>query len=111
MIEELFKKNPRSKQVLEFVAIERLEQIEKHGWTPEHDLTHSSGELKSAAMFALTLNPCYKQDGFKEFEAAIVNKKDRTFQRLKIAIALLLAESERFMLEKENEFIASMDKY
>lgn len=35
---------------IERIAAERKRQIEKEGWTPEHDDTHSKGELNAAAV-------------------------------------------------------------
>lgn len=38
----------------EMIATERQRQIEKEGWTPEHDDTHDSDELAlAAAMYAI----------------------------------------------------------
>ncbi len=38
---------------VELIAKERQEQLEKHGWSPEHDLIHKDGQLKFAALYAL----------------------------------------------------------
>ena len=39
---------------IELIAEERLRQIEKEGWTPEHDLTHKEQELAiGASLYAL----------------------------------------------------------
>ena len=35
---------------IERIAAERKRQIEKEGWTPEHDDTHCEGELNAAAV-------------------------------------------------------------
>lgn len=34
---------------VELIGAERKRQIEKEGWTPEHDDTHTAGEMASAA--------------------------------------------------------------
>lgn len=36
-------------KVIEDIAAERTRQIEKEGWTPEHDDQHDAGELSGAA--------------------------------------------------------------
>lgn len=33
---------------IEAIAAERQRQIEKEGWTPEHDDTHGAGEMAEA---------------------------------------------------------------
>jgi len=39
---------------VELISIERERQISKEGWTPEHDLRHSEGELSQiAACYAM----------------------------------------------------------
>lgn len=35
---------------IERIAAERKRQVEKEGWTPEHDDAHSKGELNAAAV-------------------------------------------------------------
>jgi len=39
-----------SSQGVELIATERTRQIEREGWTPEHDAEHVDGELVSAAI-------------------------------------------------------------
>ena len=40
---------------IELITEERQRQIEKEGWTPEHDAEHKEGELaKAAAYYAMT---------------------------------------------------------
>lgn len=40
---------------IELIAEERLRQVEKEGWTPEHDSQHTEGELAdAAACYAMT---------------------------------------------------------
>ena len=41
---------------IERIAAERKRQIEAEGWTPEHDDTHSKGELNAAAVAYATAN-------------------------------------------------------
>jgi hypothetical protein len=44
------KKSKRPLTGIERIAQERQRQIEKEGWTPEHDAEHTSGELALAAV-------------------------------------------------------------
>jgi len=44
------KKNNDMKTGIQLIAVERQRQIEKEGWTPEHDSHHQSGELNDAAI-------------------------------------------------------------
>ena len=41
---------------IELIAIERQEQIEKHGWDLTRDQDYKNGELSDAAVFCLTLD-------------------------------------------------------
>jgi len=41
----------------ELIAIERREQIEKHGYTLEHDLEYDTGQLLAFAIAIITENP------------------------------------------------------
>lgn len=43
------KQNNTMKNAIELIADERKRQIEKEGWTPEHDAEHIEGELANAA--------------------------------------------------------------
>jgi hypothetical protein len=36
---------------VEMIAAERKRHVEEHGWTPEHDDEHDSGELTAAAFW------------------------------------------------------------
>lgn len=42
----------------ELIGAERQRQIEKEGWTPEHDATHRNGELSIAAVGYAELASC-----------------------------------------------------
>lgn len=79
---------------IELIAEERKEQIEKHGWTAEHDATHYCEEIIDAAEYAIRPN---KDNGDKcgwiSFQLKIV-KKNRIDQ-LKVAGALIAAEIDR----------------
>lgn len=44
---------------IEFIAQERKEQIEKHGFDVKQDQCYKNGELKQAAMYCLTLDEKY----------------------------------------------------
>ena len=92
---------------IELIAEERAEQIGKHGWTPEHDDTHTDGSLR---VVAATL-AC---DGT---DAAVTDPLDRgsdcdpwglleklqgdenRVHRLAVAGALIAAEIDRIQRE------------
>lgn len=80
---------------IELIAEERQEQIEKHGWTAEHDSDHIDGDLKDAALFALTKSIKYHQLGFDRFEKKVRRKLYK--ERLIIAGALIAAEIDRII--------------
>jgi len=79
---------------IELIAIERQEQIEKHGWDLENDKDYGDGELIKAAMFAINPKmfewPSYWTE---EFRNKILNKEP--IERFKIAGALIAAEIDR----------------
>lgn len=93
---------------IELIAKERQEQIEKHGWTLEHDSqVHCDGALRIAAMFALTLKKKYEQVGFEKFEKKVRSKSYE--QRLIIAGALTVAELDRVLEIDSMKKIYSLD--
>ncbi len=50
---------------IELITDERKRQIEKEGWTAEHDEVHKNGELANmAALYAITNKPLYKKPGY-----------------------------------------------
>jgi hypothetical protein len=89
---------PPSTDALRDVAAERQRQIEREGWTPEHDDQHNGGELSEAAI-------CYLQGDERwgygnphqrwPWERAYWKPKDRRSNLVR-AGALILAEIERF---------------
>lgn len=85
-----FSKSP----AIEQVAIERLEQIEKHGWTQEIDLNYEKKELRDAALYAMTLDPRWWPIGWSEHFRQKIYAKTRK-QRMVVAAALLCAEIDR----------------
>lgn len=54
----------KTKTGIELIAEERQRQIEKEGWTPEHDSEHDNMELSGAAgcYIANAINHHYKED-------------------------------------------------
>lgn len=89
---------------IELINEERKEQIEKHGWSLDHDASYADGQLKQAALF------CYQQariklgrtptetiqwpDGWiKHFEDKIRNKS--AIEQLVVCGAFWLAEYDR----------------
>lgn len=85
---------------IELIAIERKEQIEKHGW--DNDSEWESGELAQAAIYCLTLKrKDYPKNWGDWFYKRIQLKKNRMgwnvfkIEMRKIAGALLAAEIDR----------------
>ena len=82
---------------IELIAIERQEQIEKHGWTSEYDNAHENEELIRAAIYAL--DPC--MDNFRQLDlgwgsfVSRIDNKDNRVDQLKVAGALIAAEIDR----------------
>lgn len=83
---------------VQLIAKERKKQIKKWGTTSAHDVDHYEGELKTAALYALTGESQYKQTGFEDFEESTDEKGE--LQRLVTAGALIAAEIDR----KKQEF-------
>lgn len=89
---------------IELIAIERREQIEKHGWSLEHDKDYARGQLLQAAEFCLD-QARRKQTGIgvdiqtwpegwlKHFEEKIRSKS--VIQQYIVAGAFYLAEHDR----------------
>lgn len=92
------------KTEIELIEQERKEQIEKHGWSLDHDASYADGQLIEAALF------CYEQarinlgvihhesrqwpDGWiKHFEDKIRNKS--AIEQLTVCGAFWLAEYDR----------------
>ena len=81
---------------IELIAKERKEQIEKHGFCETHDMEHDSGQLLKAAMFAMTEDEQYSQDGFEKFEETIEGyRHSGCLHNLIVAGALIAAEIDR----------------
>lgn len=60
---------------VELIAMERLRQIQKEGWTAEHDDAHGQGELAAAAA-SYALSAAGFRD-VEQFEATFADGKDR----------------------------------
>lgn len=85
--------------VIEEVAAERKRQIEVEGWTPEHDDTHTTGRLASAAA-VYAAGPGLFQVNHLQVPTQVWpyfwNYKPKTRRRdLVRAAALIVAEIER----------------
>ena len=84
-----------SKTGIELIAQERARQIEKEGWSPEHDAQHKNGELaQAAACYALNKLPVPKLK-FPWPEHWDKRKKHDRKKSLIIAGALIAAELDR----------------
>lgn len=92
------------KKGIELINEERKEQIEKHGWSLDHDASYADGQLIEAALF------CYEQarinlgiihhesrqwpmGWIKHFEDKIRNKS--AIEQLTVCGAFFLAEYDR----------------
>jgi hypothetical protein len=87
-----------STDALRDVAAERQRQIEREGWTPEHDDQHNGGELSEAAICYLQGNERWGYGNPHQrwpWERAYWKPKDRRSNLVR-AGALILAEIERF---------------
>jgi hypothetical protein len=83
----------------ERIAAERQRQIEKEGWTPEHDAEHADGQLARAAA-------CYVEITFDRhvshdwpWDLRWWKPSKRKIRNLEKAGALIAAEIDRLQLE------------
>lgn len=110
---------------IELIKEERREQIEKHGWSLDHDASYGDGQLKQAAFF------CFEQariklgsttptetvkwpDGWiKYFEDKIRNKS--VIEQLTVCGAFWLAEYDRtenqYFKTKANSIALKIDNF
>lgn len=80
---------------IELIAEERQEQIEKHGWTLEHDMqVNSDGELLQAALAILNTDHSSWPSSW-EFSVYIHIANKLIIERWAIACALIAAEIDR----------------
>lgn len=77
---------------IELIAEERQEQIEKHGWSAEHDSFNENGELLQAARFALGADE-WPENWDLNFAEKISSKDE--IGKLKVGAALIAAEIDR----------------
>lgn len=96
----------------EMIAKERRRQIEKEGWTADHDANHEDGDLTMAAV-AYAAYPdevlvrVEREDGYEFIDpwpwdgAWDKRKKHRKLKRLVIAGALIAAEIDRIIANQE----------
>ena len=85
---------------IELITQERKEQIEKYRYDTEHDVQHHPDQaLINAAIFALTLQDKWKQDGWENFEKKMWSKS--MVERFAVAGALVAAEIDRLQADPE----------
>lgn len=77
---------------IELIAQERKEQIEKHGWSAEHDSFNDNGELLQAARFCIGVDE-WPENWDLRFADKISDKDD--IGKLKVAGAFIAAEIDR----------------
>ncbi|MBN8668741.1 MAG: hypothetical protein J0M30_14685 [Chitinophagales bacterium] len=85
---------------IELIAIERQEQIEKHGFTISHDKEHRDGELaiNAATLTAMDTGYSVTDKYFIEYpdDWGLCDKlKNDRIHQLKVAGALIAAEIDR----------------
>ncbi len=86
---------------IELIAEERQEQVEKHGWTKEHDAGHKDGTLAKVAAVLCCLNTsCSVEDnarplGIVEDWGLTQKLNGDRIHQLKVAGALCAAEIDR----------------
>jgi len=95
---------------IELIATERRRQIEQEGWSPEHDDTHTEGELADAAAYHAATSPVYRHWRGGHYESIWPKgwgskwdhrlKSDRVRQ-LVVAGALIAAEIDRLQRLQE----------
>lgn len=83
---------------IELIAQERQEQIEKHGWTRQHDVdSHNNGDIDKAFRAVLNAESRHQLDKFPEgwetFAEKVIDKPYK--EKLIIAGALIAAEIDR----------------
>ncbi len=77
---------------------ERIEQLEKHQFSIDHDKQYKYGELSDLAQFAITEDLIYMPTNVNtRFIGSIRNKTQ--VQRMAIAGALIAAEIDRLLNE------------
>ena len=80
------------KSGIELIAEERQEQIEKHGWSAEHDYFNDNNELLQASRFCLGFDEW--PDNWDLRFADKISNKDQ-IGKLKVAGAFIAAEIDR----------------
>lgn len=79
---------------IQLIARERQEQIEKHGFSIERDLSYKSQELKYAAMYLLCgMSSFFPRTWAAKFQFAFDRKTE--LEKLVVAGALIAAEIDR----------------
>lgn len=79
------------------IAEERLEQIEKHGWSLENDSCYINKELTKAAVFCICQELGDWPEGWNQYFKDKILQKNRIDQ-LKVAGAFIAAEIDRLQL-------------
>ncbi len=79
---------------IEIIAQERKDQLEKHGFTTEHDQQYGKHELVRFAMYCLTLAEVHYPEGWDESWKAKIAAKSKQ-ERLAVVGACCAAEIDR----------------
>lgn len=96
---------------LNLVKAEREKQINKHGYTPEHDDKHWDGSIAdAAACYANTINSNDELIPFWPWEPEYFKKEEHSRKKqLVIASSLIMAEYERLVREEQKATVHLCD--
>ncbi len=94
----------------ERIVYERRKQVEREGWTKEHDAEYDKGEMAMAAACYAAPEPIYKhnsrarvyRDAWPWGNSWDKRKKHNRIRQLEIAGALIAAEIDR-LLEADHD--------
>lgn len=87
------------------IARERDEHLTKHGFDVTRDKEYEEGELTSAALYCLTLDPGYWPAKWREADRLKIFRK-QWYDRLVVAGSLLAAEFDRHIAMRQQNFEA-----
>jgi len=94
-----------SKSGIELISEERIKQIKKHGYTPEHDLMYKKKELMFGALSYL-MTAIYNRaigDNYWPFPKEFFKPGTDIVENLSKAGAFIAAEIDRIQLVRQKE--------
>jgi hypothetical protein len=81
---------------VELIRKERMEQLEKHRFSIDHDKGYKYGELADLAQYAMTGDLIYYPNNMSTYYVGSIRRKER-IEQLAIAGALIAAEIDRIL--------------